>query len=84
MDDLSTAFSKLFPECFARDHYLSALDHFNEGEWFIPTNATEELFSMIDQMSAMHLVCKKVSPRWHNGSFMGNKIEYMYKKDLKY
>jgi hypothetical protein len=84
MEAIRTAFTKLFPECFDVDHYLDALKNFQEGEWFCPTNANEDFFTKIDQMAAMHLVAKKVSPRWNNGSFMGLRIEYMYKNDLKY
>lgn len=80
---LSSAFKKLFPESFDSEYYIEALLARPEGEWFAPTNE-DDSYNRIDQMAAMHLVCKRTSPLWSNGSFRGQRVEFMYRLDLNY
>lgn len=78
------AFIKRLPT-YHVEHYLGLLFYFNEeGKWITPTNKEHDMYTVFDHLANADLVVKKVTPIWYNGSFAGNNVQFLYRKDLKY
>lgn len=75
---------KIFPENFDVKHYMEILFENPENEWFAPTNNKNEVYSICEQLGAMHLIAMRRIPVWHESSFRGLKTECFYNKDLNY
>jgi len=80
---LKETFEKISPVS-DKPQYIEALSIFKENEWFSPTNKNDERYSKCEYLYTCGLIAKKILPIWNNGSFIGNKIMFMYNLNLKY
>jgi hypothetical protein len=81
---LCQAFVKRLPNHDV-EHYLGLLFYFNtEGVWIYPNNKEYDMYSIFDQLSEADLVVKQIVPLWIAGSFRGQRIGFMYRKNLQY
>lgn len=84
---IANAAAKALPGFTEQDieYYLEKLFANPEGEWFAPTNAGgTEMYTICSQLHNARLISSRRSPRWRNGSFTGERLEFLYKKDLNY
>ncbi len=59
---LETAVRKLLPEYYDASHYLYILFKHPENEWFEPTNAQDEYYSICDQLARLNIICTQKIP----------------------
>lgn len=83
MTPLEQAIDKL-PDGYDRDLCKETLKKFPHDEWFTPVNKDGNDYSICDDLHYFHVISKKISPLWHNGSFKGINAQFRYKHDLNY
>lgn len=63
---------------------LTEVFKFEEGVWVTPNNRQGNDYTIFVELEEIGLVVKKLEPVWNKGSYLGKKICFMYKKNLKY
>lgn len=69
------------------DYYTESLFRHLEGVWFEPNNRTgsnNDDYTVCSEMHSVGLIACKRVPIWVNGSHKGNRVAFLYRKDLKY
>lgn len=84
--EICSALSRLTKDNYEgrAEYMLTEVFKFEEGAWVTPNNREGNDYTIFIELYEMGLVVKKVEPIWNKGSYMGKKICFMYKKDLKY
>jgi len=68
------------------DYYTESLFRHLEGVWFEPTNQAGAMddCTICRDMHEVGLIACKRTPIWVNGSHKGNRVAFLYRKNLKY
>jgi hypothetical protein len=79
---LESAAKRNMPEYLDVKYYMDILFTFPENEWFFPTNAVNEAFTICDELHQANLIAMTRMPEWKNGSWCGNRRAFLYSKEL--
>lgn len=74
---------KTLPENIVRK-YLDQLSAKPPNVWFAPDGDADPLNAVCKHMRDNFLIASKELPAWHNGSYYGNRREYLYNPELNY
>lgn len=69
------------------EFYLTkTLFKFPENEYFEPTNRSEQAYDICQLLADLHLIVKRVTPIYNRetGGYRGDKVSFMYNKNLLY
>jgi len=69
------------------DYYTESLFRHLEGVWFEPTNregSNNDDYTVCSELHSVGLIACKRVPIWVNGSHKGNRVAFLYRKNLKY
>jgi len=62
------------------DYWISELESLPESKWF--TNVYK--YEFLEVLHDTSIICKRITPIWNNGSFVGNKIEYYWNREMRF
>lgn len=69
------------------EYYIESLFKQPEGVWFYPSNkgGNQDEYTICADLHIVHnLICRKVTPIWVDGVYKGQRVAFLYRKDLNY